>query len=178
MRAVTVGVLLHAPVLFGGDVLVRADELPFKTAEEIYEELFGGAAPAPVREPADGGTAAVGGGADSRAFTDLVVPFALGSSRLTGDGRRQLDALAPVVAEAPPLARFEVAGHTDASGAAEMNRRLSEDRARAVVEYLVVEHGVAHARLESVGYGESRLRNPHQPNSPVNRRVEIRLILD
>lgn len=176
VRALAVGVLLHAPALvLATDAPLRADELPFKSAEEIYEELFGGAAPTAADERS--GPAASASTGATRALSELVVPFGLGSSRITADGRRQLDALAAVIAEAPDDARFEVAGHTDASGDAAMNQRLSEARARAVVGYLVDEHGVARARLTSRGYGESRLRNAHQPRSPVNRRVEIRLIL-
>lgn len=173
IRALTVGVLLHAPALVLADAPLQADELPFKSAEEIYEELFGGAAPSAAGEQS--GPAATAGA--TRALSELVVPFALGSSRITGDGRRQLDALAAVIADAPRAARFEVAGHTDASGDAALNQRLSEARARAVVDYLVDEHDVDPLRLTSRGYGESRLRNAHQPRSPVNRRVEIRLIL-
>jgi outer membrane protein OmpA-like peptidoglycan-associated protein len=175
VRGLTVGVLLYAPALLFATAPLRADELPFKSAEEIYEELFGAGAPTGSDAGATATDTATAGA--TRALSELVVPFGLGSSRITADGRRQLDALAAVIAEAPDDARFEVAGHTDASGDAAMNQRLSEARARAVVGYLVDEHGVARARLTSRGYGESRLRNAHQPRSPVNRRVEIRLIL-
>lgn len=69
--------------------------------------------------------------------------------------------------------RFRIAGHTDASGPAAYNRNLSRRRAQAVRDYLVGRHGIDPARLDPVGYGEERLKDPFAPKSPVNRRVEI-----
>jgi outer membrane protein OmpA-like peptidoglycan-associated protein len=70
--------------------------------------------------------------------------------------------------------RVRVEGHTDNKGVKAANQTLSEDRARAVMEYLVAQ-GVDKARLESVGYGDSK---PIAPNltargRELNRRVEF-----
>ena len=69
--------------------------------------------------------------------------------------------------------RFVVEGHTDASGSDAYNLALSEQRARAVVDFLV-DNGVDRARLQSIGYGESRLANLTEPNAAENRRVTFR----
>ena len=84
-----------------------------------------------------------------------------------------LEEVARVLKQAPQLA-VTIAGHTDDRGDAEMNRALSDARARAVVRWLT-EHGIEQSRLQSAGFGPVR---PVAPNTTVegrakNRRVDI-----
>ena len=72
---------------------------------------------------------------------------------------------------------IEIGGHTDNQGADEYNDRLSEDRARAVYDYLIA-HGVAADRLSYRGYGK---RNPIADNNTeagraANRRTEFKIV--
>lgn len=71
--------------------------------------------------------------------------------------------------------RYIIAGHTDAVGEADYNLQLSTRRARSVRDSLVSDFGVSGTRLEIIGYGESQLANPRNPDADINRRVEIRL---
>ena len=48
--------------------------------------------------------------------------------------------------------KIEISGHTDKTGSEPLNFKLSEDRAKAVVEYLV-QKGIDQSRLEYKGYG-------------------------
>ena len=66
----------------------------------------------------------------------------------------ELDRLAEALQRHPRL-RLEVGGHTDAVGSDEDNLVLSERRAKAVYDYLIL-RGVAADRLTYRGYGESR----------------------
>ena len=52
---------------------------------------------------------------------------------------------------------IELSAHCDYKGSAEYNRRLSQRRAQAVVDYLVA-HGIAADRLTAVGYGKGKPR--------------------
>lgn len=81
--------------------------------------------------------------------------------------------------KARPKMRIGVYGHTDDRGAIALNMRLSGERARACLRY-IVERGIAANRLESEGFG---------PNKPVadndtdigrarNRRVEFKILED
>ena len=104
---------------------------------------------------------------------DLYLTFALGSADLAPQARAQLGELAAALSSAElAQARFGIYGHTDATGSADLNMALSARRAEAVRAYLVG-LGVAPARLDSEGYGESRLKNLINPNAAENRRVEI-----
>jgi len=70
--------------------------------------------------------------------------------------------------------RLDIAGHTDNTGAAAYNQRLSERRAGAVESYLLAEQ-VLPQRLRSTGYGEARpvASNESEYGRTLNRRVEI-----
>ncbi len=76
-----------------------------------------------------------------------------------------------------PTAKFAVEGHTDSSGGAKTNQRLSEERANAVRDFLIAE-GVGADRLTAAGYGEDRpiADNKTSKGRRENRRVEINLI--
>jgi OOP family OmpA-OmpF porin len=73
--------------------------------------------------------------------------------------------------------KLEIQGHTDNKGAAGYNRKLSEKRARAVVEYLV-KKGISSDRLTAAGYGFSRpaATNTTVAGRAMNRRVELKPI--
>ena len=74
-----------------------------------------------------------------------------------------------------PNANFNIEGHTDSSGAAKTNQRLSEKRAKAVLDYLINKGGVAASRLSSAGLGEDYpiATNKTRAGRAQNRRVEF-----
>ena len=71
---------------------------------------------------------------------------------------------------------LEIGGHTDNTGADELNQRLSEQRARACYEYLLSEN-IPTERMRYVGYGENRpiADNETYAGRSLNRRVEFNL---
>lgn len=88
---------------------------------------------------------------------DLVeiptITFVTDSARLTKDGRRVVRGAATVL-EKHPEVEVRIEGHTDSIGSTEHNQRLSERRARTVLDRLV-ELGVDEDRLSAKGFGES-----------------------
>ncbi|MBN2481916.1 MAG: OmpA family protein [Bacteroidales bacterium] len=75
------------------------------------------------------------------------------------------------------ISLIEISGHTDSDGSDTYNQKLSEGRARAVVEYLASK-GIGMDHMQSVGYGELRPidTNHNDEGKARNRRVEFLLI--
>ncbi|TCJ20419.1 OmpA family protein [Parasulfuritortus cantonensis] len=75
-----------------------------------------------------------------------------------------------------PTMKVEVAGHTDSNSSDAYNLKLSDRRAKAVMDYFV-SHGVDAANLTSKGYGESEpiADNKTAAGRAENRRVELRI---
>jgi outer membrane protein OmpA-like peptidoglycan-associated protein len=105
---------------------------------------------------------------------NLTIEFEYDSEQPTANGELQLAALGEALRD-PRLKgyRFLLAGHTDARGSDDYNQRLSERRAQAVQNYLVGSVRLDGNQLKIVGFGERRLLDPNQPDSPRNRRVEV-----
>lgn len=82
-----------------------------------------------------------------------------------------------MVLQANPGLRVEVQGHTDTSGTPESNVRLSQSRAKNVVEYLV-KHGIDTDRMVPNGYGQNHpiASNDNFAGRSQNRRVELKTI--
>jgi outer membrane protein OmpA-like peptidoglycan-associated protein len=76
-----------------------------------------------------------------------------------------------------PDSLIDVYGHTDSTGSDAYNQRLSENRARAVADYLS-SRGVSAARIRSQGLGESQpiASNATEEGRSANRRVEIKIV--
>jgi OOP family OmpA-OmpF porin len=55
-----------------------------------------------------------------------------------------------------PTTSAVIEGHTDSSGSAEHNMKLSQQRAESVVNYLVEKSGIERFRLSAKGYGSTR----------------------
>jgi outer membrane protein OmpA-like peptidoglycan-associated protein len=74
---------------------------------------------------------------------------------------------------------IEVQGHTDNTGNAEVNQRLSEQRANAVMKYLISK-GVPAERMTAVGYGQNvpLADNKTAAGRQKNRRVEFKITFE
>lgn len=104
------------------------------------------------------------------------VHFEYNSSRLTENSKSILEMAAASLRGQPGM-RVEVAGHTDDRGTDAYNLDLSRRRALAVTEYLGA-LGIASARMEAHGYGESKPMDTNSTDSgrERNRRVEFRVL--
>lgn len=103
------------------------------------------------------------------------VTFGFDSAELTSDARSALNEVANVLTQYTDT-RVNIAGHTDSTGNADYNQRLSERRAESVGRYLS-QNGVSSMRLNTLGYGATRpvASNDSEQGRAQNRRVEITL---
>ena len=104
------------------------------------------------------------------------VTFATGSSSISPSFQDALDSVAASLVKYPNSI-IDVYGHTDTVGSTAFNQQLSEQRARAVANYLI-SRGVSSSRIRWQGFGETQLRiqTGDNVNEPLNRRVEIKVI--
>ncbi|MGA8899191.1 OmpA family protein [Bradyrhizobium sp.] len=105
---------------------------------------------------------------------DLDINFDYNSDRISARSLPSVQALGRALAN-PELkgSTFIVAGHTDAAGSDTYNQNLSERRADSIKRYLVEKSGIPAADLVTVGYGKTKLKDPANPLSEVNRRVQV-----
>lgn len=105
---------------------------------------------------------------------DLEITFDYNSATLSEKSLPAVAALGKALTN-PELkgTTFVLAGHTDAKGGDAYNQDLSERRADALKKYLIEKYGLAAADLVTVGYGETKLKNPANPAADENRRVQV-----
>lgn len=104
------------------------------------------------------------------------VNFDFDKSEIRRDATEILEEAAQILRDQPDI-RVSVDGHTDAKGTDEYNQRLSERRARAVVDQLE-RFKIDGSRLQPQGFGESRpvATNDTEDGRAENRRVELNVI--
>ncbi len=100
--------------------------------------------------------------------------FDTGKATIQSKSNFLLDQVATIVRTHREIAKVRIEGHTDDQGADDTNMTLSQERADAVRAYLVSK-GIDMARLDAVGYGESRPSAEGKTSSAreQNRRVEF-----
>ena len=107
---------------------------------------------------------------------DVVVygiNFAVDSDRLEPGSEKVLTEMVKLMRNEPQL-RIEIQGHTDNTGSADYNLKLSDRRVATVREFLIL-FGIDPARMISKGYGLSRpvATNDTEEGRALNRRVEL-----
>lgn len=101
--------------------------------------------------------------------------FEFDSAAITEEGQAALRENAEIMSGATDV-KVEIQGHADERGTTDYNLTLGQQRADAVMKYLVA-HGVAPSRLSTISYGEERPVDPSQTEVAWsrNRRAEFRI---
>jgi outer membrane protein OmpA-like peptidoglycan-associated protein len=102
--------------------------------------------------------------------------FETGKAVIKSESFDDLDKLVTIM-ETYPDAKLLIEGHTDNTGDAEANMKLSQDRADAVKRYLATK-GVADSRMTAKGFGETQpiADNETDEGKALNRRVDFKLV--
>ncbi len=112
--------------------------------------------------------------------TVAAVNFRSGSSVLSVDSKTKLDEIATKALNAKGYV-LEVSGFADSNGSIARNRALSQQRADAVIRYLVENHSIPLRRIVTpYGFGETNpvADNTSRDGRAQNRRVEIKLLVN
>jgi len=112
--------------------------------------------------------------------TTTAVNFKVNSAALTPDAKAKLDEIATRALNTKGYV-IEVAGYTDSTGGIQKNRILSQNRADAVIRYLVENHQIPLRRVVTpYGYGKTNpvADNTTREGREQNRRVEIKLLVN
>ncbi len=126
-------------------------------------------------EVIEDGTDPLNGADDLQLFT-LQIEFDYDRANLRPQYHQDLDVIIKVL-QRDPGATARVEGHADKRPKSQhaYNMRLSERRARAVLDYIATAGGIDRSRLTAVGYGFTRplVPNDSEANMQKNRRTEI-----
>lgn len=114
--------------------------------------------------------------ADDLMLFTLQIEFDYDKANLRPQYHKDLDVIIKVL-QRDPEATARIEGHADKRPKSQhaYNMRLSERRARAVLEYIATAGGIDRSRLTAVGYGFTRpvAPNDNEANMQKNRRTEI-----
>ncbi|UYL09503.1 OmpA family protein [Bdellovibrio sp. SKB1291214] len=99
--------------------------------------------------------------------------FASGKSTLTPKNKALLQRVETALNDVP-AAKIEVQGHTDSTGKAETNQRISEERAKSVQRQLIA-NGASSDKVDAIGLGDERpiSNNGTAAGRAQNRRIDL-----
>jgi OmpA-OmpF porin, OOP family len=102
--------------------------------------------------------------------------FDFGKAAIKKESDSLLTEVAKVMADHPEIKLVKIEGHTDNVGNDKVNKKLSEQRAQSVANWLIA-HGSSKDRLTAVGIGKDRplLPNTTDAGRAANRRVEFHI---
>ncbi len=167
------------------DVFVSLDGADFKNSREV---LFEKGNDYRVRAFAVDNVGNISDTAKYRVITAVNaivkinnIYFDINSNKLRPESKTELNDFVQVLNEYPEL-RIEIRAHTDSQGDSQYNMELSERRAEAVVDYLVLK-GIYQSRLTFKGFGDTMPVNEcikgekcSEEKYQENRRVEFRIL--
>ncbi len=80
--------------------------------------------------------------------------------------------------KANPTLKIEFSGHTDNSGDKAFNKTLSNNRAKAIYDYVIEKGGIPASNLSYKGYGDTKPKAPNDTpeNKAKNRRTELKVL--
>ncbi len=105
------------------------------------------------------------------------IQFEHAKANIKQESHDLLNEIVDVIKKNPHIKKIRIEGHASSEGDPNFNRRLSDDRAKAVMAYLVT-NGIEAGRLEAKGYGADKpiADNETEAGREKNRRVEFNIV--
>jgi outer membrane protein OmpA-like peptidoglycan-associated protein len=104
--------------------------------------------------------------------------FKFGGTELPDEAKAAIDGMINQLKANPQNVYFEIEGHTDNVGGAELNERLGMERAEAVKRYLYETHQIPLHKMNVISYGEDKPVSPNNTRAgrAQNRRVVVKVL--
>jgi OmpA-OmpF porin, OOP family len=128
--------------------------------------------PEPAAKPAKEGHVTI---TDDHLEIDDVIQFDTSKATIKPESNELLDDIVKVLKGHPEIAVLHVIGHTDARGDKDQNRKLSDERAKAVVDYLKSKGVTQSIDARGAGPDEPLCTEDADPCHTKNRRVEFKI---
>jgi outer membrane protein OmpA-like peptidoglycan-associated protein len=163
------------PITVDKTTTIRAIAIaPGLPPSEVAAGTYTVAPPPPPEPPAPPPRVAV---TKERIELQEKVFFDTGKATIKPESHALLDEVAATLKSHDEVKKVRIEGHTDSTGSAALNEKLSQQRAEAVRDYLV-EKGIDAGRLEAQGFGPKRpiASNKTAAGREDNRRVELRIV--
>ena len=106
------------------------------------------------------------------------IQFEVNKAIIKPESDSLLHDIAEVIKKNPQVKKLSIEGHASAEGDAKRNKKLSDDRAKAVVDHLIKKEGVDASRMVGKGWGIEKPIAPNdtEENREKNRRVEFLVV--
>jgi len=104
--------------------------------------------------------------------------FKFNAVALPDQAKAKIDAMVTQLLADPKGSFFEIEGHTDSTGSAELNERIGLERAEAVKRYLYEAHKIPLHKMNVISFGEEKPAgaNNTRDGRAQNRRIVIRVL--
>lgn len=175
IAALTGGLLASGQGLAAGSTRLSVsidDRTP--TVKEVEEALFPSSVQALKKECAQMEKAGMRCQSviPKSSLQSVLVTFERGSSVLTDNAKEFLKIVGSALqSRSTAWSALQIEGHSDVTGSREVNERLSKERADAAKAYLEANFGLKN--IATIGRASDDLKDPSNPASAVNRRVEF-----
>lgn len=112
---------------------------------------------------------------DNKIVIHEKIQFGFDTAEILPESNSLLAEIAEVIKKNPQIQGLRIEGHASAEGSDDYNLKLSDARAKAVLQHLISNGGVSKEMLQSQGFGEQQpiADNDTEEGREANRRVEF-----
>lgn len=115
---------------------------------------------------------------ENRIVINEKIQFDFNKATIRPESDNLMEEIIKVIKENPHIKKIAIEGHTSSEGSDKYNLKLSDRRAKAVMEYLVTKGGLEKAMFTAKGFGESKpiADESTEEGKEKNRRVEFNIV--
>lgn len=114
---------------------------------------------------------------DNKIEISEKIQFELAKATIKAESHDLLNEIVQVIKDNPHIKKIAIEGHASSDGNDDFNMKLSDDRSKAVMKYLV-DKGINEKKLTAKGFGETKpiADNETEEGREKNRRVEFNIV--